>query len=339
MVGATGQIGRAVVESLAGDGWAVTAMHTGRTEAPGTWAGLGVDEGLVDRASTGFDALLGEGADLVVDCIAYDDADGRRLLDHASDLGAVVVVSSASVYADDQGRTLDEATGVHDFPDFGGPVAEDAPTVAAGPATYSSRKRGLEEVLLSDGRLPTTVLRPCAVHGVGSTMPRELWPLLRARARRPRLPLAFDGVSTFHTTSAVNLAELVRIVAACPGTRLVNHGDPDSRPVREIVQLVAATVGHRFELLPFHGPSPGDGVGASPWSVARPLVVDMAAAAALGYRPVTSYASAVVDTCRWTNDRLDAAPGWQDAFAQMAPAYGSHFADTEAEDRWLARRS
>lgn len=337
VVGATGQIGRATVDALAADRWAVTAVHRGSTEAPPSWAEFDVQERQVDRASGDFDVLLAEGADLVVDCIAYNAIDGRRLLDHAADMGALVAISSASVYADAEGRTLDEATGIDDFPAFDGPVTEDAPTIGAGPTSYSTNKRALEELLLGDGRLPVSILRPCAVHGPGSSSPRELWPLVRARAGRPRLPLAFDGESTFHTTSATNLAELIRVVSVDPASRIVNHGDAETLSVREIVPLVAATIGHRFELVTFAGPSPGDGVGASPWAVPRPFVVDMSAAAGLGYRPVATYAAAVVDTCRWLGEALDAAPSWEGAFAKMAQLYGPHFADFDAEDAWLAQ--
>lgn len=336
VVGATGQIGRAAVDALAGDGWAVSAVHRGVTAAPLSWAELGIHEYRVDRSSAEFDVFLAQGADLVVDCIAYNATDGRRLLDHATDTGALVVISSASVYADAEGRTLDEADGVDDFPAFDGPVAEDAPTIGAGPTSYSTNKRALEEELLGDERLPVTVLRPCAVHGPGSSSPRELWPLVRARAGRPRVPLAFDGESTFHTTSATNLAELIRVVAADPASRIVNHGDPEPPSVREIVPLVAATVGHRLEVVTFAGPSPGDGVGESPWAVPLPFVVDMSAAAGLGYRPVTGYPAAVVDTCGWLGEALDSAPTWEEAFPKMAELYGPHFADYAAEDAWLA---
>ncbi|QXC60801.1 hypothetical protein KSP35_21155 [Aquihabitans sp. G128] len=315
----------------------MTAVHRGTlAEPPPTWAEHGVTERRVDRASDDLDGLLAEGADLVVDAIAYDEADARRLLAHADDLGHLVVISSASVYADARGRTLDEATGVDDFPDFVGPIPETAATIAPGPASYSTRKRLLEDELLGQDAVPVTVLRPCAIHGPGSTSPRELWPLLRARSKRPSLPLAFGGESTFHTTSATNLAELIRTVAEQPGTRTLNHGDPFPHTVAEIAQVVAATVGHTFELVPFDGPSPGEGVGDSPWAVPKPFTVAMDAATALGYRPVTSYAAAAVDTCRWLEEQLDAVDRWEDAFPKLPQSYGPHFFAADAEDAWLA---
>jgi hypothetical protein len=50
-----------------------------------------------------------------------------------------VAISSASVYADEQGRTLDEAQGVADFPDF--PVPSRRPSRRSSPETRRIRRR------------------------------------------------------------------------------------------------------------------------------------------------------------------------------------------------------
>ena len=63
----------------------------------------------------------------------------------ALDVGAIVAISSASVYADEQGRTLDEAQGVDDFPDFPLPdPGESHRAVPPGDATYSTKKVDVE---------------------------------------------------------------------------------------------------------------------------------------------------------------------------------------------------
>jgi hypothetical protein len=54
-------------------------------------------------------------------------------------VGALVVVSSASVYRDAAGRTLDEAA-ASGFPELPVPIPETQPTVEPGAATYSTRK-------------------------------------------------------------------------------------------------------------------------------------------------------------------------------------------------------
>ena len=69
----------------------------------------------LDRDEQGALAVA-NGFDLVVDVIPFDAIHAKQLLE--LDAGALVAISSASVYADDQGRTLDEAQGVDDFPDL-----------------------------------------------------------------------------------------------------------------------------------------------------------------------------------------------------------------------------
>ncbi|RIQ33638.1 NAD-dependent epimerase/dehydratase family protein [Jiangella rhizosphaerae] len=336
VVGATGQIGRAAVESLLDHGWAVTAVHRGGTAPPTGWAERGVVERLADRADLATVVREAGGANVLLDTIAYDDADARLLLGLAGDVGSLIVISSASVYADDDGRTLDEATGPDDFPRFAGPVPETQATVAPGRDTYSTKKVLLESALLDDGRLPVTVLRPCAIHGPGSSSPREVWPLLRALARRSRVPLAYRGESRFHTTSAPNLAELVRLAAERPGSRILNAGDPEPLAVAEIVRAVSATVGHEPDLVPLDGPAPANGVGRTPWSVPRSFVVDMTAATTqLGYAPVATYADAVTGTSAWLRERLAERP-WREAFPLLARYYGDSMDDFASEDELLA---
>jgi nucleoside-diphosphate-sugar epimerase len=336
VVGGTGQIGRATVESLLAAGWTVTSVHRGSVGQPAGWAGRGVVERRADRADLATVVAESGGADVLVDTVAYDDGDARQLLGLAGDVGSLVVVSSASVYADDDGRTLDEATGPDDFPRFAGPVPETQATVAPGPATYSTRKVLLESTLLDDGRLPVTVLRPCAIHGPGSSSPREVWPLLRALAGRPRIPLAYRGESRFHTTSAPNLAELIRLAADRPGSRVLNAGDAEPPSVAEIVRTVCGTVGHDPELVPLDDTVPESRVGRTPWSVPRPVLVDMTAATAqLDYTPVTTYADAVAATSAWLRDRLAERP-WREAFPLLAQYYGNAMDDYATEDDWLA---
>ncbi|TDD72240.1 NAD-dependent epimerase/dehydratase family protein [Jiangella aurantiaca] len=336
VVGGTGQIGRAAVESLLDHGWAVTAVHRGSTPQPTGWAARGLVERRADRADLASLVREAGGADVLIDTIAYDDADARQLLDLAGDVGSLIVVSSASVYADDDGRTLDAATGPDDFPRFAGPVPETQATLPPGPATYSTKKALLETTLLDDGRLPVTVLRPGAIHGPGSSSPREVWPLLRALARRPRVPLAYGGESRFHTTSAPNLAELIRLAAERPGSRILNAGDPEPPTVAEIVRAVSASAGHEPDLVPLDGPAPANGVGRTPWSVPRPFVVDMTAATTeLGYAPVVAYTDAVAHTSAWLRERLAERP-WREAFPLPARYYGDRMDDFAAEDELLA---
>ena len=63
----------------------------------------------------------------------------------------------------------------------------------------------------------------------GHTIDEEWWVVGRARDRRPYIVLAHAGGSTFHPTSTRNLAQLVRLAAERPGTRVLNCGVPTRR--------------------------------------------------------------------------------------------------------------
>jgi nucleoside-diphosphate-sugar epimerase len=330
VVGGTGQIGHAVARRLLRAGWEVDLA--GRTDRP-------VPEGArlvrVDRDLTPLVDVVGE-ADVVVDAIAYERAHAEQLLALTGRVGSVVVVSSASVYADAAGRTLDEATGPADFPDLPGPTRERQRTVASGDGTYSTKKVAVERALLDGDALRATVIRPCAVHGPHSALPRELYFVKRILDGRRFVPLAYGGASRFHTTSVDNLAELVWLCAERPGRRVLNCGDPDPPRVLDIARTIAAIFEHEWVEVLLPGPPAPGRVGATPWSVPKPFVVDTTAAEIdLAYRPVTTYERAVRATCEWlveaTRER-----DWRDVLPDWAVAYLADRFDYAAEDEYLA---
>jgi len=249
---------------------------------------------VLDRNEDGALAAA-DGYDLLVDVIPFEAAHAQQLLER--DVGAIVAMSSASVYADGAGRTLDEAEKDDDFPDFPVPIPESHPTVSPGDETYSTKKVALERVLLENDRVPATVVRPCAIYGRGDRMAREWHFVKRALDRRPYVVLSNRGVGHFHTTAAENIGELVRLAAAAPRTDVFNCGDPDPPDLLQISRTIAGVVGHtRTEILL---PESGE-VGSTPWSVPKPLLVDMSKAeAVLGYRAATTWADAIRPQVEW----------------------------------------
>jgi nucleoside-diphosphate-sugar epimerase len=325
IVGGTGQIARAAALNLLGRGWEVRLAQRSATPPPPELAGR-AEPVMLDRDAPGaLAAALAGGADALIDTVAYTEAHARQLLALEADVGAFVVISSGSVYRDEAGRTLDEAreTG---FPRYPVPITEDQPTVAPGPATYSTRKAALEQVLLQDARRPVTILRPFAIHGPGSTHPREWWFVKRILDGRRRAPLAYRGESRFHTTATVNLAELIAVALQTPGTRVLNAVDPQALTVAEIGRTIAGIYAADLELVPAEG-APAGGVGATPWSGPLPMVASMARAEALGYRPVASYQQSVPAACR-------SAEALAAAGVRFVPYLAAMF-DYAAEDLWL----
>ncbi|MFJ7294606.1 NAD-dependent epimerase/dehydratase family protein [Streptomyces collinus] len=336
VIGAGGQIGRPAVQALARDGWEVTAVSRGggRDE---NWPGEVRTRRLDREDDAALGALVGDGCDLVVDLVAYGARHARQLTGLADRIGAAVVVSSVSVYEDGQGRGFDTMGEPDGLPRYPVPIGEHQVTVPPGDTTYSTRKVALERELLSAAdRLPTTVLRPGAIHGPYSPLPRELYFVKRNVDRRPTRVLAFRGESLFHTSAARNIAELIRLAAARPGSRVLNACDPLPPAVSEIGTAVDAVMGVETETVLLDGPAQAS-VGSSPWSVELPVVCDMSAAEReLGYRPVVSYPESLPQTVEWLTGTLS-GQDWREAFPTLARAYPDLF-DYAAEDAWFAAR-
>ncbi|MEU1555946.1 NAD(P)-dependent oxidoreductase [Streptomyces scabiei] len=338
VIGATGQIGRAAVGALARDGWAVTALSRGGGRDEG-WPGE-VRAVPADREDdVALTTAIGDDCDVLVDVVAYGPAHARQLLARSDRVGSAVVVSSVSVYEDDKGRTFDTQTEPGGFPEYPVPLPESQRTIRPDDTSYSTRKAGLERELLAGGdRLPTTLLRAGAVHGPHGRTPRELYFVKRNLDGRPRRVLAYGGGSRFHPASVHNIAELVRLAAARPGTRVLNAVDPEAPTVVEIAAAIDAVMGVDAENILVDGPAPAPTVGDTPWSVPVPVVCDMAAAEReLDYRPVVRYARSLPETVAWIESRLAGGRDWREAYPRMAEVYGDLF-DYAAEDAWLAGR-
>ncbi|MFI2412705.1 NAD-dependent epimerase/dehydratase family protein [Streptomyces sp. NPDC018947] len=337
VVGATGQIGRVAVGVLAREGWEVTAVSRGGGR-DADWPG----DVRVVRADREDDAALsaavGDGCDVLVDMVAFGAGHARQLVSLAGRVGSAVVISSVSVYEDARGRNFDTQAEPGGFPEYPVPVTEEQRTVRPGDSSYSTRKAALERELLAAGdRLPVTLLRAGAIHGPHCRTPRELYFVKRTMDGRRRRVLAYGGASRFHPASVHNIAELIRLAAPRPGTRVLNAVDPEAPPVAEIAAAIDAVMGVRAEDVLVDGAPPAPGVGDTPWSVPAPVVCDMTAAARqLGYRPVVRYADSLPDTVAWIEERL-AGRDWREAYPEMAEAYGDLF-DYAAEDAWLAAR-
>jgi nucleoside-diphosphate-sugar epimerase len=334
VLGGSGQVGQAVVPALLGDGWDVrvlcrgTGDHIAHVRAWGAQpvAGDRRDDGVLDRA-------IGSGVDVLVDAIGYDDRDAAALLAHRDRIGAVVVISSAAVYADPAGRSFE----TDEFPVLPVPVPESGRTVAPGRDSYAAGKVALERAWLADDTVPTTVLRPGAIHGPGCIQPREWLFVKRALDGRDVRVLAYGGESRFHTTSTVVLAELVRLAAAAPGSRVLNAADPVALTVAEIGAAVHAVMGHDARTVTLTGGPHGD-VGRTPWSVPSPVVLDLSAAEReLGYVAPGGYEQTMPAAVEWLVDRAARGP-WREAFGGFARMEAGHdLFDYAAEDAYLAR--
>lgn len=264
-------------------------------------------------------------ADCVIDTIAFDESD---VADYDPEcIGRLIAISSASVYRDAEGRTLDEAA-VCGFPDFAGPITEEQATVAPGPDTYSTRKIRMEKAAQARFGERATILRPCAIYGRWSRHPREYWFVKRLLDERERIPVIHPEVSRFQTTNARDIAELVPEMASAEIGGTFNIADENGPSVTDIAQNICEFTGMHAELVEV----PADRnstIGRTPWSVPRPFLVDGSKARAACGRAGSTYWPNARDAVEWLVEHNP--EDWRAAFSQMT-VYPWDLFDYAAED-------
>lgn len=338
IVGGTGAIGRASARRLLASGWEVTVTGRDPHRLPADIAAAGGAFAAAERDDPArLRTALGEGADLLVDCLCFTATHAATLLPLARDAGSTVMISSKAVYVDGAGSHSNSDVA----PRFDGPITEAQATVAPGDADHTTREgyganKVAAEQLLLDSGLPVTVLRPSKIHGSGSSMPREWVFVKRVLDRRPAIFLARRGTGVDHPSAAANIAALIEVVAAAPGTRILNIADPDAPSGLEISRAIATELGHAWEEVLLDEDA-GETLGRHPWDAPHPIVLDTTAALALGYEPVGDYAATVADEVDWL---VGAASGGEDAHRLPGlddPSFAP-LLDYTLEDRYLAAR-
>ncbi|WP_428028352.1 NAD-dependent epimerase/dehydratase family protein, partial [Altererythrobacter sp.] len=287
----------------------------------------------LDRSEDGaIGVAIKDGCDLLFDTVAFDQIHARQLLEVQHHVGQIIAVSSASVYRDDQGRTLDEAreNGFPELPEF---MTEEQATVEPGPHTYSTRKVAMERALLEGTRVPAAILRPCAIHGPFSTHPREWWFVKRLIDGREAIPLAYHGLSRFQTSAAANIAELVSAITSGSAEGIYNIPDPDAPNVHEIGQAIVSACAKKAEFIQVAKGAKPPSIGVTPWSIPKPFTISDSRARGLGYEPVGDYRSTVAASCAWLANQP--SERWKNLFPQLA-AYPHDLFDYTSEDRYFA---
>lgn len=339
VLGGTGLIGRSIARRLLAAGWEVDVTGRNPWRMPTDIAEAGGKFVAADRSDDPqLRAAMGGGADLLVDCICFTADDATRLLPLARLAASTVMISSKAVYADRLGHHSNSEVP----PRFDGPIPETSPTVPPGGGDvqtregYGANKVAAEHVLLDSG-LPVSVLRPSKVHGEGAARPREWVFVKRVLDRRPAVVLAHRGGGIDHTTAAVNIAALVEVVAATPGRRILNSADPDAPSALQIARTIAGQLGHEWHEVLLDDDAP-EGLGRHPWDPGHPIVLDLSAAAELGYAPVGDYAATVASEIQWLVTAAREGSGQREGMP-VPPACGDPFFaelfDYGAEDRYL----
>ncbi|SDE11215.1 Nucleoside-diphosphate-sugar epimerase [Glycomyces harbinensis] len=297
LLGGTGAIGGATAMLLSEAGWRVEVTGRDRSRMPKAMSEAGVRFHRLERSDArGVERLVGDGADLLVDLVAYTAEDVRALLPAMSSVQCPVLISGRAVYVDDAGRHLNG----DEPPQFDRPVGEAAPTLAPAPdgtdpftrEGYGPCKAAAELTALESG-LPVTVVRPSKVHGRWARNARTRTIIDRMRSGERSIALA-QADTIDHLTAARNAAALINTVADRPGSRILNAADPDTPTAEEIVRAIAAELSWdgRIERVP-----DGSEQGRHPWQT--PMVLDTTAALELGYEPVGKGVELLAEEIRW----------------------------------------
>lgn len=331
--GGAGQIGAETALLLAKNGWAVTATTRAKRPLPGALSALGVQHADASGLSREQMAKSAKGPfDAIIDTTAYDHKDADDLLGLQPLAGAIVAISSSSVYRDAERRSLDEAY-QNGFPELPSSIPETTPTVPHGSETYSTKKIAMEQ-RLQEADVPVTILRPCAIYGRHARALREAWLLKRVADKRTHIPVAYEAKSYFHTSSTTGIASLIACALEKPANQILNVADPSPQDVRGIAAAVSNAIGQDIPLLPFAGDPQGP-VGRSPWSVPRPYLLDTGRAQALGWDGGKTYAEEIADVCHWATE-VASETSWESAFP-LSELYGANVFNYEAEDAFLAK--
>jgi nucleoside-diphosphate-sugar epimerase len=322
IIGGTGQIGLAIARLLVSLNWDVKLV----SRTTGSEVG-GVRQAVSDaRDIETLRGVIGSNTDLLLSCVAFDAADAECLAAAGRNAGRILAISSASVYRDSAGRTLDEA-GQCGFPKFQNPLTESSLTVESGPETYSTRKIAMERRLIETASCQVTILRPCAIHGPESKHAREWWFVKRLLDGRKAIPLAYGGRSQFQTTSVAAISEAILRAYKGELPIIANVSDSDCPSVIEIGHAIMQIMNKQAELVGLaDDTSYPPKLGATPWSIPRPMICS---AVATGK---ARYAEAVAPAVEWLVANVT-TENWRERLPQLAAYRYEHFeygADDEA---------
>ncbi len=349
IIGGTGFIGPHVVQSLAERGAEVTVFHRGRIRAEPApeavehpqWlahsgrarelpVGVGEIFGSRERLADFRDTLRNLAPDVVLDMFPMREADARAVMSTFTGLARrVVAISSVDVY-----RAFNRVRRIEPGPADPVPLSETAPLreklyphrhAARGPgdSLYDYEKILVERLVLSDPKLPGTVLRLPAIYGPGDPRHRIFPYLKRMDDGRQTILLHEDEASWRFCRGYVEdvaLAIVLAVLNAQATGRVYNVAEPETLTQAEWVQAIGAAVGWQGRVVAL----PRDRLPqhlANDEDFTQHLVVDSGRIRAeLGYRETLALEEALRRTVAWQriNPPAEIDPGKFDYAAEDA---------------------
>jgi nucleoside-diphosphate-sugar epimerase len=250
VIGGTGFISHAIVIALARAGHDVACFHRGArlVELPD-----GVTRVLGDRRriAASRDALVASRPEIVVDCVAFNEADATSLLETFRDVARrAVVLSSMDVY-----RAWGRVTGAEPGPHETMPLREDAPLresrfprrawAAEDPVNEDYDKIPVEEIVLGSRDVEGVVLRLPMVYGPGDYKRRRVATYRDRMSAGETIELE-SGFARWRSTRCYVDDVASAVVAAVESPRatgVYNVGEPDALSEVEWIRAIARVHG------------------------------------------------------------------------------------------------
>jgi len=216
------------------------------------------------------------------------------------------------------------------------PVGEDAATVARPEDDEKGYRIVRTEQAVMEHHPGAAHFRYPYVYGPHQLAPREWLIVRRVIDGRDRIVVADEGLTLHHHGYTENLAHALLLALEHPDAaagNIFNVGDEEVLSVRQVIELVAGALGHRFDIvsMPYEIAVPARPLLTQPLPTHRVLDIGRVRAR-LGYRDVVPARKAVAATARWLADH-PCDRGGQEETVLTDPF------DYEAEDRlvdaWL----
>ncbi|MDX1384980.1 MAG: NAD-dependent epimerase/dehydratase family protein [Thermoanaerobaculia bacterium] len=329
VVGGTGPTGPGIVRGLLERGYEVAILHRGSHESdaiPPEVEHIHTDPHFLEPLN---DALRGRAFDLVVATYGRIRHVAAALVDKTPRL---IAVGGTPLYR----GLLEPASS---FPTgLPVPVREDAPQVESEAENrfgyLIARTERTVMAYHEAGRYAATVVRYPLVYGP-HPFSSPVWQIVRrALDHRPRIVLADGGLTLLTRGYVDNVARAVLLCVDRPeraSGRVYNCGDEDLLSLRQWVEIIAATMGHEWEIV-----SLPDEV-AAPVSSFVPFfgsshhqVMDLTRIREeLGYRDVVPVSEALPATVEWFVEHADEVRAGEAESDRPGPSY-------EAEDALAA---
>lgn len=331
VVGGTGPTGIWIVNGLVERGWEVTILHRGQHERPETPASVRhlhhdpYDEADLRRA------LDGSSFDLVVAMYGRLRTVAELMRERT---GRFVSVGGVPAHRGWMNPWLYEPPGVPV------PIGEDGPIVQEASEDAKGYRVAQAEAVVFEHHPAAAHFRYPYVYGPYQLVPREWSIVRRVLDGRERIVLADDGLTLHHHGYTVNLAHAVLLAVDRPDAaagKIFNAADEEVLSIRQVVELVAGALDHRFEVvsMPYDLAIPARPLLAQPLPTHR--VLDLTRIKTeLEYRDVVPARDALAHTARW----LAANPPEPNAQEEMVLTDPFDYrAEDELMDAWLAARA